>query len=226
MKKLSTHNNSPKIAVLILSAPGVPWALIEEFGQRRTFAVKNTRNTSFYWYRGYRETLLRDPLYIIGKLLNSWYSLILKFNVNNQKGPGRFPGSKWVSSYLTANGFRRYSDIGSKANGANISLPIPELRSLIGLKTLLSFKFLLENDDFDFLVRTNSSSYLDIPLLESASLNWPRSQFFAGVQGDFYGEQFTSGAAYILSRDLVILIVENSNFIGATMSLMMSLSQG
>jgi hypothetical protein len=39
--------------------------------------------------------------------------------------------------------------------------------------------------------------------MERFLANSPRENFVAGLQGDFFGESFTSGAGYILSKDVV-----------------------
>lgn len=73
----------------------------------------------------------------------------------------------------------------------------------IGYKTINAFDRL--RNKYDYIIRTNLSSYINVNIL----LKWlkiqPRTNFWCG-----YGvKHFSSGAFYILSRDLVDLIVDN-----------------
>jgi hypothetical protein len=87
----------------------------------------------------------------------------------------------------------------------------PEDWSLIGLKTILAFKYLLKNVEFDYLFRTNTSSYLDVPALLDYIATKPRENLYAGVVGTvFEKNRFASGAGILLSRDLVQRICDSS----------------
>lgn len=87
----------------------------------------------------------------------------------------------------------------------------PEDWSLIGLKTILAFKYLLENYEFDYIFRTNTSSYLDVSTLLDYLAKKPRKSMYAGVIGTVFGNtRFASGAGILLSRDLVQRISDNS----------------
>jgi hypothetical protein len=100
----------------------------------------------------------------------------------------------------------------------NINEPVPKLVtespedwSLIGLKTILAFRYLLDNYEFDYVFRTNTSSYLDVPTLLEYLAMKPRKNMYAGVIGNvFVNTRFASGAGILLSRDLVRRISDNS----------------
>ena len=101
----------------------------------------------------------------------------------------------------------------------NVNEPVPKLItespedwSLIGLKTILAFKYLLDNYEFDYLFRTNTSSYLDVPNLLDYLEKKPRKNIYAGVIGTTFGKtRFASGAGILLSRDIVQRISDNSD---------------
>ncbi len=82
---------------------------------------------------------------------------------------------------------------------------IREDHDTIGIKTLKAFEYFLK-EDFDYLFRVNSSSYVD----QEKVLKWledkPKAEFYAGVSMN-YGIEFMHGSGYILSKDLVQLIV-------------------
>ena len=88
-------------------------------------------------------------------------------------------------------------------------------------KTLKGFKYCLENTDCQYILRTNLSSFFDIPLFNAYIESIPTIGVYAGpfeyfpltlpngISGNFC---FCSGAGYLLSRDLVSLILERNLF--------------
>lgn len=76
-----------------------------------------------------------------------------------------------------------------------------------GIKTIEAFKLILEkNIDFDYVFRTNSSSYVDKSKLKSFLEDKPRTGYYAGACGNYDGFDYVSGSGIILSKDLVKLI--------------------
>lgn len=95
--------------------------------------------------------------------------------------------------------------------GSKIITNSPEDWSLIGLKTIMAFKHVLENYDFDYLFRTNTSSYLDTGGLLDFLEGKPKASVYGGVVGKVFGNsEFASGAGILLSRDVVEKIVSKS----------------
>lgn len=84
----------------------------------------------------------------------------------------------------------------------------------INLKTIKAFEFSLKEFDFDFLLRTNTSSYIDIENLYNFLSLKKDGSIFAGHIGrsvDYPNFDFISGSAFILSRDLVNQLIVNKN---------------
>ncbi len=81
----------------------------------------------------------------------------------------------------------------------------------IGYKTLNLFDYLLKNHDFDYIFRTNSSSYVDIEKLLTFIKDRPSEKFYSGVIGKHNNILFASGSGYFISRDLVDLVVRERN---------------
>lgn len=84
--------------------------------------------------------------------------------------------------------------------------------ALIGARTIRAFEYALENFDFEFLARTNTSSYLDVSglskqLPESAS----RGTIYA-LSGRWGRNPYPSGALYVLSRQDLEELVANQHF--------------
>jgi hypothetical protein len=96
-------------------------------------------------------------------------------------------------------------------SGSKIITNSPEDWSLIGLKTIMAFKHVLENYDFEYLFRTNTSSYLDTAGLLDFLKGKPKASVYGGVVGKVFGNlEFASGAGILLSRDVVKRIVSRS----------------
>lgn len=93
--------------------------------------------------------------------------------------------------------------------------------SNIGFKTLYSYEYLLKNFDFDYVFRTNSSSYVSIPNILEYLDGKPKERFYNGIIEKYYFRNslfskklaldFVSGSGYFLSKDVVVSIVENKN---------------
>lgn len=92
----------------------------------------------------------------------------------------------------------------------NILLSIDEELLNCGHKTIKCLE-MIKNLDFDYIVRTNSSSYIDKKLLKNFLIDKPKTNYYAGVVGNHEGIKFSSGSCYILSKDLVGVILENQD---------------
>jgi hypothetical protein len=77
----------------------------------------------------------------------------------------------------------------------------------IGHKTLLGFEHCLRCHEFDYIFRTNSSSYVDLPVLQRACEGFPRNLRYSGVHMSFGPVWYASGCGYTISRDLVEKVV-------------------
>lgn len=90
-----------------------------------------------------------------------------------------------------------------------VYLPVPEGYENIIRKTTSFFAYALEHLNFDFLFRTNCSSYVDIPGLRKHLADKPRAHYFSGFLGYLEGRPYASGSGYILTPDLVELAVKH-----------------
>tara|TARA_R110000796_G_scaffold235611_1_gene354667 strand:+ start:237 stop:896 length:660 start_codon:yes stop_codon:yes gene_type:complete len=93
----------------------------------------------------------------------------------------------------------------------DIYLTEPDSLNYISTKTIECFEYALKHFEFDYIFRTNSSSYINkhklVNWLEGKSL----SNFYSGFIGIHEGIQFASGCGYTISRDLVNQLVRNKN---------------
>jgi hypothetical protein len=97
-------------------------------------------------------------------------------------------------------------------DGNNIICKGHESYNTIGYKTIKAFKALI-NKNFDFLLRTNSSSFIHIDNLLNYLKDKPKTKFYSGAPIPYHTKNlnmdFATGSGYILSKDLVELVVNN-----------------
>lgn len=76
-------------------------------------------------------------------------------------------------------------------------------------KTLISLEAFLPRmaNEFDYVLRTNLSSFYVFPKLLHFLQSCPTSNFYCGVRG----EGFASGSGFIMSPDVVQLLMKNDN---------------
>ena len=79
----------------------------------------------------------------------------------------------------------------------------------IGYKTIRAFEMVDKIFDYDYIFRTNSSSYINLEKLNEYIVEKPNKKFYSGVIGNHFGIRFSSGSGYFLSRDVVKLVLEN-----------------
>jgi hypothetical protein len=77
-------------------------------------------------------------------------------------------------------------------------------------KTLEAFK-LINNMDYDYVFRTNSSSYVDKHRLKEYLNNKPKTNFYSGIIGLHEHNYFCSGSGFFLSKDLITLLINNED---------------
>jgi hypothetical protein len=99
--------------------------------------------------------------------------------------------------------------------GNEIHTNTPEGLVNCGYKTIEVFK-LINEIDFDFIFRTNSSSYVDKQLLKSYLETKPKENYYSGIIGNHNGIPFCSGSGFILTKDLVKLLIDNENILDYT----------
>ncbi len=77
------------------------------------------------------------------------------------------------------------------------------------LKKTLSFFEFYRNEPFDYILRINDGSYIDIPKMIQFLEDKPKENFYCGIPGNVVGIDFASGSGFFLSKDLVHLIYDN-----------------
>lgn len=83
--------------------------------------------------------------------------------------------------------------------------------------TIAGIKWALENDqNFDFIVRTNVSSYWNLKSTIQMLERLPKSKVYAGHFVRALGTEFIAGDGMILSRDVAIALCKNSHLLDAS----------
>jgi hypothetical protein len=193
MEKILT---TPKILVLILAIEKDPWKKIEVEGQDTTWKNSCPGNIEIMRYIGTgRQSLF-------WKSLNELWKLNQRLQALTR---GKF-SPKFLDRVLRG-GNLFVSRIDQAHNV--ILTTVPDLYSLIGEKTIEAFSTSVDNFDFDYIYRTNVSSYIDLSKLNEFVKNKPREGYYAGAVGNHQGISFASGCGYFLSRDVVNKVLEN-----------------
>lgn len=79
----------------------------------------------------------------------------------------------------------------------------------IGRKTVQSFEYFYKNTDFDYIFRTNLSSYVDLEkLLDFIDNN---KIVYDGFIGHHNGLPFSSGAGILISKNTIKTIIDNKS---------------
>jgi hypothetical protein len=186
----------PKILVLILAIDKDPWKTIEIAGQGRTWKSSCPSNIEIVRYIGAGQQNL------------FWKSLNRLWRINQkiQTVTGGKISLRFLNRSLQGTKQFNYK---INQDDKEIITTVPDLYSLIGMKTIEAFAASIDNFDFDFIYRTNVSSYVDLSKLNEFIKNKPQNGYYGGAIGDHQGIKFASGCGYFLSRDVVNKVLEN-----------------
>lgn len=195
-----------RILVLICSAGMYPWDAIEELGQKGTFAEFDAPNVRFIWYQG-TEVKGMPFLKFCSSLFEStfrglWFPRT-RASLIKYKFLDNFVLQNLVN-YLFNRGLRRWQHgTHQRLENRILKIPLPRRYGFMGARAMVALKYAESLPDWDFVLRTNSSSYFDLQMLQQVVEKLPVSRVYAGVTMESHGVRFQSGAANILSRDVV-----------------------
>ena len=186
---------SKKILVLVLSTNMHPYRDIETLGQDTTWKQQGIENVKVMRYFSQKRL---DPLFLNSEIYWNIEKLILS----------RFQGNKYSSKWKN---YIEKIPVKVEVGAHEISSSLTESYSLIGLKTVRTFEAILKLLEFDYVYRTNISSYVDLNGLSSfvGKLDDPDLEFFGGAIGTHNGYKFASGSGYLIGRNLVEKAVES-----------------
>ena len=191
-----------KILVLVLAKDTSPWKEIEELGQNLTWK-KTQSDVEIIRYVG------QENVPTLGLKIAEMY-----WKLRHQIITLRITKILKTNSYITKYMNRYLSNINLSASQKSdvISVDLPDRYFLIGLKTIAAFRFALENLEFDYIYRTNISSYVNIERLIQFGERLPSGDVYSGPFAKHDEIKFASGSGYFLSKSLVRKVVDESSF--------------
>ena len=140
--------------------------------------------------------------------------LILVLSVNDNNIYSEFYKTQkdtWDS--IKIDGITTYYYFGNNSDDIisenNILTSVKENILNCGYKTLKAFE-MIKDMEFDYIFRTNSSSYVDKLLLKEHLKDKPKINYYSGCIGVCDNITFASGSGYVLSKNLINLILSNS----------------
>jgi hypothetical protein len=171
------------VLVLVLSFDREPWASIER-EQRRTWAAPDrlTSQSPVHFYYGVHGGPAHWAFRATGKALRS-----AGFPSAQRRVLG-FDGAITARRPVTQCGDR-------------IHTRVPESYLNVNAKTWAAVRYLLAVQQFDYLFRTNTSSYVSLSHLRQLVDGLPRSGYYGGFIGHHQEVPFASGTGILLSRD-------------------------
>jgi hypothetical protein len=104
--------------------------------------------------------------------------------------------------------FYQYHDGPQKIENNTFWLNGVESYDKIIVKTIDAFDFFMKRDNYDFIVRTNLSSVWNFPLLIDYLNTLPKEKVYSGVIGQCGTIPFCSGSGFIMTPDIVKLLIE------------------
>ena len=196
----STQKRAPKVLIIGIHGPYEPWMEILTNGQMKTWMSHNSSS----------------------RIVNAFGQAI---NSKSRKIDEKIYYLRWSKSKIIAYGallleagFKKFLPvhkyqpviIRNQENSPIESwqIQMPDSLLLQGVKNVSVFRKSLEIE-YDFLVTTITSSYLNVALLEEVLANVPRSNYLAGRIENSGPMRYQQGSFRVYSRDVVIKLVEN-----------------
>lgn len=168
-----------QIAVLALSSSHGPWDQLLKYGPERTWLL-NSRIIKYCKIQG-RDFSYRDK--IINLVLNS-----------------RFADNIWIKRKINLNKI-----ILNESKNNKLIIDLGENWGNLTIKTLKGLEYLLSKCEFDYLIRINSTAYIEVEKLigQLGALGWP--DYAGPIAKD---KSFVSGWAIILSRKAMEILIK------------------
>lgn len=172
-----------KVLVVVLALDAEPWRSIEEQGQRATWARDET-DVPIFWLHGINRGLSRALIRSVSK------------------------GLELLGAKKSVRTFRHFTGRWAAGRGATIEAReirtrVPETYITTNAKTVAAFRHLLSVADFDYVLRTNSSTYVNIDMLTKFVQSIPNDNYYGGTSWQAHGVEYATGTSILLSRDLV-----------------------
>jgi hypothetical protein len=209
-------SSNPSVLIMVISAGIDPWLEIEKSGQEALFRNNTVSLKDYVWISGDPNFLLSTRhRFLIGLAKLRLYhfpdsrrflTVCRKLLVSLLKW---LPARPLMRGLLTSPTSKQLGTV----EGNRVIQPLPTSAFISGCRALRAFEWALENSDFDYLVRVTSTCLVNEPSLLKFIENLPEDRVFAGQKMNHLGVSriFMSGAAFVMSRDVVAGVVANQH---------------
>lgn len=198
---MKNKTSNKKILIIGIHGPYEPWLSIVKNGQLETWSQNNIDDVHIVHAMG---NPVGGGLHEIGEYLYS-----LKWSENKFVGFLALLLDKIIKKMIGNKLFDISISRELKSNCEMWQVDMPDFSLLMGNKMLSVIKFAQENYDFEYLVTTISSSYVNIKNLKDFIKDKQPYQNLSGRFVDVGDEHFQQGAFRLYSRDVVDYIVNN-----------------
>ena len=209
--------NHARVLVFIECAGVNPWLEIEEKAQKPILESWLDQVAEVVWISGTSDDTGNHSLYPGVKFIRRQLKLTGRADsalARLVRHPiGRFNlhalGEKKAKDFF----YSRFADLPVRTEGPRVWLPVPTQIHIAGLRTIETFRYVIENYDFDFAVRLSSTCLVRPDVLREYVSQLPNRRVFGGSPIAFGGTTFMSGASTIFSRDVIEGIVKNEHML-------------
>jgi hypothetical protein len=171
-------SDGKKILVVVLALDTDPWRRIQDEGQKSTWA--KFPEVPVFWLHGRNGGSSRFLVRSLARVL--WGRALYSFHTAS---------GRWASN-------RRVRIVGDR-----IETNTPETYLMTNAKTVAAFRHVLGTKDFDYVLRTNTSSYVNLAMLLQFIQDLPDEKYYGGTLWEKNGLTYVTGTSILLSRDLV-----------------------
>jgi hypothetical protein len=182
-----------KLLILVLALDQEPFRTMECKGQRATWAALPHNGFDVLWLHGRTKGVVRFVLRVMVKALQV---------VGSKSSISRF--RQITGSWMASLPVNKVDD--------KVFTSVAETYMNTNPKTIAGLRYVLNHYDFDYLLRTNSSTYINTNLLLKYADELPTSRYYGGFLGQHCGEYFASGTCTLLSRDVVNMVCNDPNW--------------
>lgn len=201
---------TPRSRVLITVGSGgiEPWKTIELEGQEKTFGRNKLADVDLVWLEA-DSSLDSSPLFrFLERGMKGAYERY------DPRRPHRAvlkpPLQLLIELTMFLSLGQAWRSRRVRVTERRVTFPYPSLHHLHVLRQIHYFRYVLENYQFDFLLKTTSTCFIDLAaLLDYVDGVVPRNHY-SGATYSRFGIRFVSGAGALFSRDVVEAIVANS----------------
>lgn len=192
---------NPKILIVGVHGPYEPWLSILKNGQLTTWSKNANENINIIHLMG------RPVPRFLHKFGEYVYNL--KWSRNKSIGYVALIFDKLLKICVGNILFNVKKESPNHLNAETLVVEMPDYSVLMGNKMLSILKYALDKLEFDYLVTTISSTYINLSNLENFVTNIPKKNVIAGKFVTLGDEYFQQGAFRLYSRDVVNFIINN-----------------